>query len=135
MLQMQIIVKKLQIKTLYKDKEREITSRIISDNYSNYESDNNIEKKQEFVEVKLKKKESTKSQSNKFFDQLITTGLSNDEKINYKKFTKEYEDYKNLYNIRNHQNITEIRDVINRYGENAKIHLGGIPMIADDMMS
>ena len=71
----------------------------------------------------------------KFFDQLITTGLSNDEKINYKKFTKEYEDYKNLYNIRNHQNITEIRDVINRYGENAKIHLGGIPMIADDMMS
>ena len=43
--------------------------------------------------------------------------------------------YKNLYNIRNHQNITEIRDVINKYGENAKIHLGGIPMIADDMMS
>ena len=71
----------------------------------------------------------------KFFDQSITTGLSNEEKINYKKFTKEYEDYKNLYNIRNHQNITEIRDVINRYGENAKIHLGGIPMIADDMMS
>ena len=48
---------------------------------------------------------------------------------------KEYEDYKNLYNIRNHQNITEIRDVISKYGENAKIYLGGIPMIADDMMS
>ena len=57
------------------------------------------------------------------------------KKINYKKFLKEYEEYKNLYNIRNHQNITEIRDVISRYGENAKIHLGGIPMIADDMMS
>ena len=28
-----------------------------------------------------------------------------------------------------------MRDVINKYGENAKIHLGGIPMIADDMMS
>ena len=40
-----------------------------------------------------------------------------------------------MYNIRNHQNINEIRDVINKYGENAKIHLGGIPMIADDMMS
>ena len=37
--------------------------------------------------------------------------------------------------LRNHQNIKEIRDVINKYGENAKIHLGGIPMIADDMMS
>ena len=38
-------------------------------------------------------------------------------------------------NIRNHQNITEIRDVISKYGENAEIHLGGIPMIANDMMS
>ena len=71
----------------------------------------------------------------KYFNQSIETGLNAEEKINYKKFTKEYENYKNLYNIRNHQNITEIRDVINKYGENAKIHLGGIPMIADDMMS
>ena len=26
-------------------------------------------------------------------------------------------------------------DVISKYGVNAKIHLGGIPMIANDMMS
>ena len=71
----------------------------------------------------------------KYFNQSIENGLSKEEKINYKKFIKEYEDYKNLYNIRNHQNITEIREVISKYGENAKIHLGGIPMIADDMMS
>ena len=72
---------------------------------------------------------------NKYFNQSTETGLSSDEKIGYKKFLDEYEEYKNLYNIRNHQNITEIRDVINKYGENAKIHLGGIPMIADDMMT
>ena len=71
----------------------------------------------------------------KYFNQSIETGLSKEEKLNYKKFLNEYEDYKNLYNLRNHQNITEIRDIINKYGENAKIHLGGIPMIADDMMS
>ena len=71
----------------------------------------------------------------KYFNQSIETGLSKKEKINYKKFLNEYEEYKNLYNIRNHQNIAEIRDVIGKYGENAKIHLGGIPMIADDMMS
>ena len=71
----------------------------------------------------------------KYFNQSIEIGLSKEEKLNYKKFLNEYEDYKNLYNLRNHQNITEIRDVINKYGENAKIHLGGIPMIADDMMS
>ncbi len=71
----------------------------------------------------------------KYFSQSKSVGLSSQEKINYKKFLKEYEEYKNLYNTRNHQNITEIRDVISKYGENAKIHLGGIPMIADDMMS
>ena len=71
----------------------------------------------------------------KYFDQSKETGLSKEERINYKKFIKEYEDYKNLYNLRNRQNINEIRDVISKYGENAKIHLGGIPMIADDMMS
>ena len=70
----------------------------------------------------------------RYFNLSNEVGLSKEEKINYKKFIKEYENYKNLYNIRNHQNITEIRDVINKYGENAKIHLGGIPMIADDMM-
>ena len=57
----------------------------------------------------------------KYFDQANAEGLSKDERINYKRFIKEYEDYKNLYNIRNHQNITEIRDVISKYGENAKI--------------
>ncbi len=70
-----------------------------------------------------------------YFNQSNESGLSKEERINYKKFVKEYEEYKNLYNIRNHQNISEIRDVINKYGQNAKIHLGGIPMIADDMMS
>ncbi len=78
----------------------------------------------EFVKVK-----------EKYFNQLIDTGLTKEEKKNYKSFVKEYEKYKNLYNKRNHQNISEIRDVIAKYGDNAKIHLGGIPMIADDMMS
>ena len=78
----------------------------------------------EFIKVK-----------DKFYNQSIETSLSKSEKKNYKEFLNEYEEYKNLYNIRNHQNIVEIRGVINRYGENAKIHLGGIPMIADDMMS
>ncbi len=71
----------------------------------------------------------------KYFFQAEEIGLTSEEKENYSEFLKEYEKYKNLYNLRNHQNISEIRDVINKYGENAKIHLGGIPMIADDMMS
>ena len=35
----------------------------------------------------------------------------------------------------NHKNILEIRNVIKGYKEIGKIHLGGIPMIADDMMT
>ena len=34
----------------------------------------------------------------KYYNQSIDQGLSK-EKINYKKFLKEYEDYKNLYNL------------------------------------
>ena len=71
----------------------------------------------------------------KFYNQSLEGSLTDAEKDNYKKFLIEYEEYKNLFNLRNHQNIAEIRDVINKYGESAKIHLGGIPMIADDMMS
>ncbi len=71
----------------------------------------------------------------KYFFETKEKKLSDLEKEKYKSFLQEYDNYKNLYNKRNHQNISEIRVVINKYGDNAKIHLGGIPMIADDMMS
>ena len=82
------------------------------------------ERLDEFIKIK-----------DKYFIQSQEIGLTKEEKNSYKKFIKEYDEYKNLYNVRNRQNIKEIRDVISKYGENAKIHLGGIPMIADDMMS
>ncbi len=85
-------------------------------------------KKDERLNEYLKLKE-------KFYFEEKEKKQSSLEKKKYKEFLKEYENYKNLYNKRNHQNITEIREIINKYGENAKIHLGGIPMIADDMMS
>ena len=47
----------------------------------------------------------------------------------------EIEKYKDQIKKQNHQNITEIRDVIKSYEDIGKIHLGGIPMIADDMMT
>ena len=72
---------------------------------------------------------------NKYYEQSLNSYLNKDKKKKYKLFLKDYENYKNLYNQRNHQNINEIRDVISNYSENAKIHLGGIPMIADDMMT
>jgi len=51
------------------------------------------------------------------------------------KTEKEIEDYKNSLKKKNHENILQIREVIKSYNEVGKIYLGGIPMIADDMMS
>jgi len=51
------------------------------------------------------------------------------------KSKKEIEIYKDKLKKKNHQNIKEIREIIKSYNNVGKIHLGGIPMIADDMMS
>ena len=47
----------------------------------------------------------------------------------------EIEIYKDALKKKNHQNIIQIRKIIKSYDEVGKIYLGGIPMIADDMMS
>ena len=62
--------------------------------------------------------------------------IKNKQKVvNYNQFVIEFENYKNLAKKKNHQNILEIRELIKDYESIGKIHLGGIPMIADDMMS
>ncbi len=45
------------------------------------------------------------------------------------------ESYKDSLKKKNHENIFEIREIIKSYNDSGKIYLGGIPMIADDMMS
>ncbi len=51
------------------------------------------------------------------------------------KSRNEIEEYRDEIKKQNHKNILQIRDVITSYEDIGKIHLGGIPMIADDMMS
>ena len=48
---------------------------------------------------------------------------------------EEIETYKDKIKKQNHENILEIRQVIQSYADVGKIYLGGIPMIADDMMT
>ena len=47
----------------------------------------------------------------------------------------EIENYKDTLKKKNHENILQIREIIKSYENVGKIYLGGIPMIADDMMS
>ena len=68
-----------------------------------------------------------------------TTGiiiyLKKDEILSKLKDKKEIENYKEKLKKQNHQNILEIRNIIKNYNNDANIFLGGIPMIADDMMT
>ena len=48
---------------------------------------------------------------------------------------QELEEYKDKIKKQNHENILEIREIIKNFSQESKIHLGGIPMIADDMMT
>ena len=67
----------------------------------------------------------------------IIVNIKKNKKLDYieNKSKQEIEIYKELIKKQNHQNILEIREVIKSYEDIGKIHLGGIPMIADDMMS
>ena len=87
-----------------------------------------------YLKEDQKLKELIKTKNN-YFNLELEENLNNSQKKNRDIFNDEYDSYKNIYNQKNHQNITEIRKIIKKYGENAQIHLGGLPMITDDMMS
>ena len=72
---------------------------------------------------------------NNYFNLKLEGSLNQAQKKERDIFNDEYDDYRNIYNQKNHQNINEIREVIKKYTVNAEVHLGGLPMITDDMMS
>ncbi|MDC0046125.1 MMPL family transporter [Candidatus Pelagibacter sp.] len=67
----------------------------------------------------------------------IIVNIKQSQKLKDKenKSKEEVELIKDKIKKQNHQNILEIRQVIQSYGDVGKIYLGGIPMIADDMMT
>ncbi len=83
---------------------------------------------------------------NAYLERKTKGKLTSKEKNVYKAFLEEYDSYKKSYNKKNHQNINEIRKIIKDHPAPGKvkkdssdiypiIHLGGVPMIADDMMT
>ena len=83
---------------------------------------------------------------NAYLERKKENKLTSNEKSAYKDFLREYDAYKKSYNKKNHQNINEIRKIIKDHPAPGKvkkkssdiypvIHLGGVPMIADDMMT
>ncbi len=65
----------------------------------------------------------------------IIINIKKDDVLSKLKDKKAVENYKEKLKKQNHQNIIEIRKIIQNYKQDANIFLGGIPMIADDMMT
>ena len=67
----------------------------------------------------------------------IVVNIKENKKLeNFETLSKsETESYKDKIKKQNHENILEIRQIIKSYGDVGKIYLGGIPMIANDMMT
>ena len=60
--------------------------------------------------------------------------LKIEEKNELKKILIEYDNKKKYLKKLNHQNITFIREIIKEFSNTGEIHLGGVPMIANDMI-
>jgi len=118
------------------DKERGFNEIINSPIYKEFVISNDGKTSGILVYIKTDKKLSQLIKTkNDYLNKKDKGQLTSENTKEYKKFLKEYDKYKKLYNQKNHQNINEIRAIIEKYKGTAKIHLGGIPMIADDMMT
>jgi len=115
------------------DKERGFDEIINSPIYKEFVISNDGKTSGILVYIKTDKKLVQLIKTKNYF--LNKQKLNSEEKKQYKKFITEYDKYKKSYNKKNHQNINEIRKIIEKHKKTAKIHLGGIPMIADDMMT
>ena len=118
------------------DKERGFNEIINSPIYKEFVISNDGKTSGILVYIKTDKKLSQLIKTkNDFLDKKDKDQLTLEDKKKYKKFLKDYDKYKKIYNQKNHQNINQIRTIIQKHDDAAKIHLGGIPMIADDMMT
>ena len=118
------------------DKERGFNEIINSPIYKDFIISNDGKTSGILVYIKTDKKLSQLiKKKNDYMDKKDKGQLTSEHKKEYKIFLKEYDKYKKSYNQKNHQNINEIRMIIEKYKDTAQIHLGGIPMIADDMMT
>ena len=87
----------------------------------------NLERNQKFYDL-IKKRDELKTKKR-------SAGLSEEEEKNFKDVIREYEILNEKLNNQRHQNIIDTRNILSKYKSTANLHLGGVPMIADDMIS
>ena len=119
---------------LLNNSDKPITERI--KNYSTLK-DENVDKERGFEEILNSPvfRNFVISEDGKTTGIIVNIKKHDELKNIQNKSKKEIEKYKDLIKKKNHKNIVEIRKIISAYGDVGNIFLGGIPMIADDMMS
>jgi len=63
------------------------------------------------------------------------TGLNNEEAIRLQQVLARYDPIKTRVNVQDHQNIIKVRAIINKYKAFGDVHLTGVSMITDDMIT
>ena len=72
---------------------------------------------------------------NRFREKQADGPLSDVEKAEFEKVIRQFQNHRDMIRESRHQDITEIRAIMDNYRQDAKLFLGGVSMIADDMVS
>jgi len=72
---------------------------------------------------------------NRFREKQADGPLSDVEKAEFEKVIRQFQNHRDMIRESRHQDITEIRAIMDNYRQDAKLFLGGVSMIADDMIS
>jgi len=72
---------------------------------------------------------------NHFREKQATNGLSAAEADEFKKVSTQFQEHRDKMKKARHEDITQIRAIMDKYRQDAQIFLGGISMIADDLIS
>jgi uncharacterized protein len=67
-------------------------------------------------------------------DKAATVGLNSEESAEYKTILAKLEQLKKISDDQSHQDIASIRAIMNRHQKDATLFLGGVSMIADDLI-
>ena len=62
-------------------------------------------------------------------------GLSQEEQEELNVLLEDYSELKEINDRLNHENISAVRNIIKKYQQYGTVYLGGVPMIADDMIT
>ena len=87
----------------------------------------NLEDQTEFREIQRKRNQLLIKDKN--------DELDDSEIIEFEKILTAYEKKKNENDKINHETIIRIREILSEYSRYGSLHLGGVPMIADDMIT